>query len=430
MSQQTDLLKIHANQIKNEVADGANTASRVGGAILEAANLIETHDTQIKEHGDRLNDLGLKTEHVESETTEEGIESIDIYNDDKTVLLHHIDKDGADFKNLKSNGKDVLIPQISQEDTEDDMEEEVFASDDYDENGQGEIYATIGNKGISAKDFYYINGRKLKDMSFLPIIVDKSGKGDYTSISLASSMAKDGSVIIVMPGVYEESITFGKKELHIIGVCKEKTIIKTGDGIRELCPITAGRGSLVNLTIIDDDYNIDWSQKTIEACYGVHIDQSDSELEHFEFLIKNCKIISKNVAAIGCGVRKNQKIIIDDCELISEHTGTNYGWSNCITIHPGYNKDHATIDDATIVVKNCVMKSNCRCVNLNSSTELVKCTDIFIGNTMYSSLYGIDANEIVTADKKTQGREDVFDRGNGHELGIMSHNNNINLFNY
>ena len=49
MSTQTDLLKQHATTIKNEVADGANTANRVGGAILEAANILESQESKIAE---------------------------------------------------------------------------------------------------------------------------------------------------------------------------------------------------------------------------------------------------------------------------------------------------------------------------------------------------------------------------------------------
>ena len=125
MSQQTDLLKIHANQIKNEVADGANTASRVGGAILEAANLIETHDTQVKEHGDRLNDLGLEIEKVDSklegyvEIEEEGFVIADkakriavMYNKkgfDVAELSQHFK---SLIKNIEGFGNDLSVETI------------------------------------------------------------------------------------------------------------------------------------------------------------------------------------------------------------------------------------------------------------------------------------------------------------------------------
>lgn len=74
MSSQTDLLKQHATTIKNEVADGANTANRVGGAILEAANILETHETSIEEQRAELNKKALQadlTKEVERAKAEE-----------------------------------------------------------------------------------------------------------------------------------------------------------------------------------------------------------------------------------------------------------------------------------------------------------------------------------------------------------------------
>lgn len=53
MSTKTDLLKQHATLIKNEVGDGMNTANRVGGAILEAAQILESQDTAISEEETR-----------------------------------------------------------------------------------------------------------------------------------------------------------------------------------------------------------------------------------------------------------------------------------------------------------------------------------------------------------------------------------------
>ena len=144
---------------KEETRDEANQAA------LNAAEQLAT--------------LGLKTKQVESETTEKTTESVDFYNDDKTERLHHIGEDGADFKNLKSNGKNVLtehqdisglatkedvdkkqdkINQIEKESAPDDSEEQRWESDD-----KSETYASVGSYGIKSKAYLDMDGNPIGD---------------------------------------------------------------------------------------------------------------------------------------------------------------------------------------------------------------------------------------------------------------------------
>ncbi|MCG8440597.1 MAG: pectinesterase family protein [Caulobacterales bacterium] len=85
------------------------------------------------------------------------------------------------------------------------------------------------------------------------IIVDVSGGGDYASIQDAIELAKDGEVIHVRPGVYEEDVTFSEdKDLVLIGLGagEERAIIK-GDEFRPLF-IYDGTPRIENFVITND----------------------------------------------------------------------------------------------------------------------------------------------------------------------------------
>ena len=115
-------------------------------------------------------------------TTED--ENFVIEDNDGNVIAE-ITPNKSAFKNLKSNGKDVLtehqdisrlatkeeikkkqdvIPQIGQHTipSSDNISEQIFASDEYDAtNSSGEVYAKIGEYGIKAKAYLDTNGNPI-----------------------------------------------------------------------------------------------------------------------------------------------------------------------------------------------------------------------------------------------------------------------------
>lgn len=180
-----------------------NTGTKFQSNTVQGA--IEEGERELNQLALKTKEVERKTKDIENENTEETVSEVDFYNDDKTERLHHIGEDGADFKNLKSNGKPVLtehqdisglatkeevenakIPEISHETTkktdsavvittdddkpvaemhaeltENEEECQSWTSDDYDDNGHGEKYVKITPKGISAKGFFDMNGNPI-----------------------------------------------------------------------------------------------------------------------------------------------------------------------------------------------------------------------------------------------------------------------------
>ena len=95
-----------ANKIKENELPESNTHDLVGEQLLQMTNKMQEENSN---NGKKFSELSRKTYNIKKEITEETTEALDFYNNDKTELLHHIGDDGADFKNLKSNGKKVVV---------------------------------------------------------------------------------------------------------------------------------------------------------------------------------------------------------------------------------------------------------------------------------------------------------------------------------
>lgn len=172
--------------IDNEPTVGSNNLVKSGGVA------------------NKISELERKTKDISKEIIETKDENI-VVEDNNGNEIFHLDDNGLNAKNIKSNGKDVLtehqdisklatkdevekakINEISSETTEktdsaviiatdddkpvsemhakisDDNEEvEAWTSDDYDDEGHGETYAKITQKGISAKEFFYMDGKPI-----------------------------------------------------------------------------------------------------------------------------------------------------------------------------------------------------------------------------------------------------------------------------
>lgn len=209
-------------------------------------------DNLVKSGGvaDKLAELESRTDGISKEEIETEKDSISI-EDNNGNEVFHLDDNGLDAKNVKSNGKDVLtehqdiselatkeevarkqdfIPTISQEEmlTEDEEIEFKSKSDERiyaiktANKGRGkkyfglvnpetsEAYFTVDKNGISGKGFYYSNGRPIGKV----LRVNKEGKGDFTSFvrALYTSYSELDITILVDEGVYD--IEQELKEIH------------------------------------------------------------------------------------------------------------------------------------------------------------------------------------------------------------------------
>lgn len=88
---------------------------------LDAKNVKSNGKDVLTEHQD-ISGLATKEEvankqdtiqEVSKEETEDGIKEIVFYDDEKTKILHRVSENSADFHNLKSDGKNVMLNGIS-----------------------------------------------------------------------------------------------------------------------------------------------------------------------------------------------------------------------------------------------------------------------------------------------------------------------------
>ena len=179
------------------------------------------------------------------------------------------------------------------------------------------------------------------------IVVDINGNGDYTSLTAATDACADGATILVMPGIYDNEVIVGgkTKTLFIIGVDRDKCVIKNNHGIYSDAVIHISSGLLRNLTVYQYGTNAGQSS----GSYGVHADFNT--MYNSTLRIENCTLRSDvpNTGGIGIGLRGNGKLTIKSCHLIS---GTSnralYAHDNN---NPGYDGEQ------WLIVEDCVIEA-------------------------------------------------------------------------
>lgn len=163
--------KMGANDINETAFDDTLSTSRK----LADAKIVGDKFT---EQESKLTELYSRTESISNKNTDTEDDSISI-EDNNGNEVFHLDENGLDAKNVKSNGKDVLtehqdisglatkeevaekqdlIPQVSQEETTDKEEEAVFSSDD-----KNEVYAKVGSYGIKTKAILDLDGNPIQE---------------------------------------------------------------------------------------------------------------------------------------------------------------------------------------------------------------------------------------------------------------------------
>jgi hypothetical protein len=173
----------------------------------------------------------------------------------------------------------------------------------------------LGTISTIYEDYKYtINPSVLPVVAKEYIVVSKTGKGDYTSISQAVNYAQDGAVILVMPGQYEENVACGSKNVSIIGVDRQKCVLWNSTGNYDTPPLYISKGHVKNMTIKSVyDSTKDYTGITTKA-YAVHIDNFGS---NGELLIEDCDLISDFNNTFGCGAANNHKLTLRNCTVIA-----------------------------------------------------------------------------------------------------------------
>ena len=164
-------------------------------------------------------------------------------------------------------------------------------------------------------------------------------------------------VILVMPGVYEESLILAYRYISIIGVDKDTCIItnKLNDYYNPPVDLTPN-SHLKNLTIIADNdgiVEIPDVGTPGQQSYAVHFDSAgryyNSKTEGVS-RIENCILISNNYQALGSGLCINQKLICENVEFRA------YKNNSAMRIHnyslEGGGGSSAVFKDCTFISEN------------------------------------------------------------------------------
>ncbi len=147
------------------------------------------------------------------------------------------------------------------------------------------------------------------------IIIDKSGKGDYATISEASASEPAETTFIIYPGIYDNEVVLGckDKKQYFIGIDPLSTIVKNNKGDYSLAPFLIGAGAIKNLTIIAEQALV---PPTGSLPYGIHVERDT--LYNNSLIIENCYVHSYYHAAIGMGMRGGCNVILKNCKFTSD----------------------------------------------------------------------------------------------------------------
>ena len=197
------------------------------------------------------------------------------------------------------------------------------------------------------------------------ITVDKNGNGDYTSIQEAINNY-NGIPIFVRNGIYEEGrLECADKDITIIGENKYKTIIVNYGGLYGNDCIYASNGIFSNLSFISEiKEGVTPNIEQQNGAYAVHVD-SNNQAEG-TCIFNDCIMISDFNAPFGSGLRKDNTIELNNCDLISrqENRGQDFakGGMGALFVHNNHTGTGDNCPNQIIRLNNCRLKAKLKTV--------------------------------------------------------------------
>ncbi|HGK3307588.1 TPA: hypothetical protein ACJ1RG_000633 [Streptococcus pneumoniae] len=161
----------------------------------------------------------------------------------------------------------------------------------------------------------YLHGLGLRQSSVIE--VDKIG--DIKSVRDAVSSIKEEGTVKVNSGTYIDDIDAIGKTVHLVGINKNSTIIRTENSSRETPPLEATSGSVSNMT-----FYASWPSGMVRPSdgrtpYAAHIDYDEEANK--TLVIEDCDFTSDWNAAVGIGMRVGFNLIFRRCKLHSTADG-------------------------------------------------------------------------------------------------------------
>ena len=192
------------------------------------------------------------------------------------------------------------------------------------------------------------------------ITVDKNGKGEYTSIQEAIDNY-NGTPIFVRNGVYEEGrLECSDKDITIIGEDKYRTIIKNKNGLYEEDCLYCSNGVFSNLQFISEYINGESTEIGQQnGAYAVHVDSNNQA--NGTCVFNDCIIISDFNAAVGAGLRKNNTVEFNNCDLISRQYNRGQEFANggmgALFVHNNHTGTGDNCPNQVLRLNNCRLKA-------------------------------------------------------------------------
>ena len=192
------------------------------------------------------------------------------------------------------------------------------------------------------------------------ITVDKNGKGDYTSIQEAIDNY-NGTPIFIKNGIYEEGrLECSDKDSTIIGEDKYRTIIKNKNGLYGEDCIYCSNGVFSNLQFISEYVNGESTEIGQQnGAYAVHVDSNNQA--NGTCVFNDCIIISDFNAAVGAGLRKNNTVEFNNCDLISRQYNRGQEFANggmgALFVHNNHTGTGDNCPNQVLRLNNCRLKA-------------------------------------------------------------------------
>lgn len=229
-----------------------------------------------------------------------------------------------------------------------------------------QYYPVIGLQGISQRqaisdgevvdipaNAFYIGVRTLSDSKVFAYglrnsewIVDKNGRGDFTTVAEAVAQASSGDTIRIRPGNYTNEVVeaFGK-ELYIIGEDKQSVIISNTLDQYDNPPLEMSVGLLENVTI-----EAVRNSQTAKGAYAMH--NEDNFGYGKTFTVRNCIFKAASGAAVGMGMRGDYSVVFENCDFIATDYIEGFGSSGyALYFHDTVQQDYAGADK--VAFRNC-----------------------------------------------------------------------------
>ena len=192
------------------------------------------------------------------------------------------------------------------------------------------------------------------------VTVDKNGKGDYTTIQEAIDNYS-GTPIFVRNGIYEEGrLECSDKDITIIGEDKYRTIIKNKNGLYEEDCLYCSNGVFSNLQFISEYVNGESTEIGQQnGAYAVHVDSNNQA--NGTCVFNDCIIISDFNAAVGSGLRKNNTVEFNNCDLISRQYNRGQEFANggmgALFVHNNHTGTGDNCPNQVLRLNNCRLKA-------------------------------------------------------------------------